>query len=98
MDRYQKIIFFMLCFLLFGGACISLKQPSKKIEFYALEYKAPRMTGNLETLPVVIRIERFNVAPAYNTNRIIYSDRSFKRNAYVYHQWRNNPGDMVTHL
>jgi ABC-type uncharacterized transport system auxiliary subunit len=76
---------------------MSLKQPVNKIEYYTLEYPSPQIkTSN--SLPHVIRMDRFTAAPPYNTSQIIYRDRSFKRNAYVYYRWQTNPGAIVTTL
>jgi ABC-type uncharacterized transport system auxiliary subunit len=38
------------------------------------------------------------VSPVYDTTQIIYRKQSFTRDAYVYHKWRVNPGDIVTHF
>ena len=89
-------VFTVLPVLLFG-ACMSLKQPSQKIEYYTLEYE-PADTGGSKALPCAIRIERFSVAPVYNTVRIVYRNKSFKRAEYAYHKWRANPGDLVTYF
>ncbi|MEE9610956.1 MAG: hypothetical protein V3W19_06870, partial [Desulfatiglandales bacterium] len=97
MERYKKIAVFILSLPLFFGACVSLKQPRNKIGFYTLEYDPPQLVG-LMPLSHVIRMSRFGVAPIYNTNRIIYRDRSFKRDTYAYHKWQANPGDLVTYL
>ena len=96
MNDYRKILLMSLCLVFFVGACVGLEQPSNKIEFYTLEYQPPQMNG-LRPISPVIRIERFGVAPPYNTNRIIYRDKSFRRDAYVYHKWRISPGDLVTY-
>lgn len=98
MESYRKIIVIFLVFPIFFCACVGLKQPSKRIEYYTLEYDPPRKIGILEPFPLVIRIEHFGIAPTYNTNHIVYRDRAFKRNTYTYHQWSDNPGDMVTHF
>jgi ABC-type uncharacterized transport system auxiliary subunit len=82
---------------LFLGACIDLKQPSNKIDYYSLEYDPPRI-GDHPPLNEVIRVEPFSVAPIYNTQKIIYSDGSYKRAAYTYHKWRANPAATVTYL
>ena len=99
MDYYKKlfILFLALAFPLFFGSCLKLKHPSNKIAFYTLEYDPPQI-GNLAPLPSVIRMDRFSVAPTYNTDRIVYRDRSFKRETYIYHRWRANPGDLVTYF
>ncbi len=82
--------------LLLGG-CMQAKHPGPQIEYYTLEYEIPSGNG-LAPLPYVIRIERFAVAPTYNTSRIIYREGSFRREAYVYKRWRSNPGDLVTYF
>jgi len=73
------------------------KHPGHQIEYYTLEYEIPP-GADLEPLPYVVRIERFEVAPTYNTSRIIYREGSFRREAYVYKRWRSNPGDLVTYF
>lgn len=88
----------LLVFFAVSGCVPNLKQPSPKIQFYSLEYQGPGGTPGREPLPVVIRIERFSVAPAYNNSSIIYRDRQYQQNAYVYHKWRVNPGDLVTYF
>jgi ABC-type uncharacterized transport system auxiliary subunit len=100
MKWFNKIYLLFLIFLSFPilfAACVSLKQPVNKIEYYTLEYPPPQIK-TLHPLPYVIRMDRFTVAPPYNTSQIIYRDQSFKRNAYVYYRWQTNPGATVTTL
>ncbi|MBW2059882.1 MAG: membrane integrity-associated transporter subunit PqiC [Deltaproteobacteria bacterium] len=82
--------------LLLGG-CMKAKHPGHQIEYYTLEYEPPAV-AELEPIPVVLRIERFGVAPNFNTNRIVYRERSYRREAYVYKRWRSNPADLVTYF
>jgi len=97
MDRKMKIFLFCLSAFLIIAGCIDLKQPKNKIKYYTLEYSSPKITG-LKPLPFTLKIERFSVAPTYNTNRIIYGKQSFKRDEYFYYKWRSNPGDLVTYF
>lgn len=97
MEYFKKSALLFLSFTLLLGACINLKQPNRKIEFYTLEYSPPQMNG-LRPTPQVITVKRFGVAAMYNTNRMIYRDKSFKRDAYAYYKWWANPGDLVTHF
>ncbi len=98
MNQYKKIFVLLLGLSLLLGACLNIdNKPMNKIAFYTLEYDPPKL-GNLKPLSHAIRVENFSVAPLYNTNFIIYRDGSFKRDAYVYHKWRANPGDLVTQL
>jgi cholesterol transport system auxiliary component len=87
----------LLCLALPLAACLNLKQPKNKIDYYTLEYEVPAV-GNHPPLPHVIRVQPFSISPVYNSNRIIYRDKSFKRQAYAYHKWRANPARMVTYF
>ena len=97
MKWFNKSYLLFLSFPILFAACVSLKQPVDKIEYYTLEYSPPQME-TLKSLPHVIRMDRFTAAPPYNTTQIIYRDQSFKRNAYVYYRWQTNPGAIVSAL
>ena len=92
----RLMIFFLIMVIFFGG-CVSTQNPAAKINYYTLEYDSPALK-DLPTLPFVLRVERFNVTPLYNSHKIIYSDQPFRRNEYGYHKWRANPGDLVTYF
>ena len=74
--------------------CSGMGKPPERIDYYVLEYESPRFQGR-KPVEDVIRLERFSVAPSYNTERIVYRESAFERNTYNYHRWRANPGDMV---
>ena len=94
----ERIIFALLCGLLvLSLGCLDIRRPTKNIEFYSLEYAPPKMPA-LPQIPAVLRIERFSVAPPYNSNRILYRDSSLTRNEYVYYKWRSTPGELVAHF
>jgi cholesterol transport system auxiliary component len=78
---------------------VNFREPIKaeKTTFYTLEYEAPA-PSHLQPLSAALRVKRFSVAPTYDTNRIIYRERAYGRDAYVYHKWRNNPGQLVSHF
>ena len=95
----KKVFIPFLSGLLFLGinGCVTPPQPSPKTDYYTLEYD-PVTTDLPGPVQSIIRVERFQVAPFYNTTNIIYKEASFKRNAYHYHKWRANPGDLVTYF
>jgi len=95
-DKVQKCVLICLFVLILGG-CLSIKHPYKKVDYYTLEYDSPPMT-HLQPLPLVIQVERFQVAPVYNTSRIIYRKKPYTRDAYAYHMWRSNPGNLISYL
>jgi len=86
---------FISFFVLIG--CSGFRQPVHPIEYYTLEYDPPEVKKAV-TLPLILRVEKFQVSPEYNTNSIIYRETPMKRNAYAYHKWRANPSDLVTYF
>ena len=99
MKLEKKVCIIFLSGLLFLGinGCVTSPQPPPKTDYYTLEYD-PVTTDLPGPVQSIIRVERFQVAPFYNTTNIIYKEASFKRNAYHYHKWRANPGDLVTYF
>ena len=93
-------IFILIIFLISSGGCVTLKQPNMKIEHYTLEYDAllPVANTNLNPVQAALKVERFSIAPVYNTSRIVYRDQEFKRSSYFYHKWKSNPADLVSYF
>jgi ABC-type uncharacterized transport system auxiliary subunit len=83
-----------LCFLCVN--CTGAHQAQKKTSFYLFEYDPPIITDK-KLLPDTLRIKRFEISPAYDTDRIVFSDKKFTREDYNYHKWRSNPRDLVTY-
>ena len=99
LKNHEEVCVLFLCFCLFINGCVNFREPAKaeKTTFYTLEYDPPA-PSHLQPLSAVIRIKRFGVAPTYDTNRIVYREEAFERDAYVYHKWRDNPGEIVTYF
>jgi ABC-type uncharacterized transport system auxiliary subunit len=95
---YLKRIFLITMFMLLSFvSCLNLKQPANKILYYALEYNPPEFSG-MPRLSHTIKIDRFTVSPLYDNMGIVYKENEYQRDAYAYHKWRVNPGDIVTDL
>ena len=92
-----KMTILLLCPALILAACLNLKQPQNRIEYYSLEYDPPA-AGRHPALEHVIRVQPFSISPIYNSHRIIYRDQSYKRQAYSYYKWRANPAQFVTYF
>lgn len=99
MKNHREICVPFLYFCLLIGGCVNFGEQIKaeKTTFYTLEYDPPA-PSHLQPLSAALRVKRFSVAPTYDTNRIIYREGAFKRDAYVYHKWRDNPGGLVSHF
>jgi ABC-type uncharacterized transport system auxiliary subunit len=85
----------MFLFFFFLSSCATIKEPGVRVEQYTLEY-APPEHPERQLVPVILKVQRFSVASPYNTLQMVYRDRSFKRATYTYHQWRADPGDLVS--
>lgn len=94
---HTKSIIILMGLTLPLAACLNLKQPQNKIEYYTLQYDPP-VAGSHRSLPVVIRVRQFSISPIFNSNRIIYQDQSYQRQAYSYYKWRANPARLVTYF
>ena len=99
MKNHRDLCVPFLCFCFLIGGCVNFRDPIKaeKTTFYTLEYEAPAPSHS-QALSAALRVKRFSTAPTYDTNRIIYREGAFRRDAYVYHKWRNNPGQLVSHF
>lgn len=87
----------MLAILFSITGCMKLRMGDKNISFYSLEYDSPRLES-ASPLPSVIRIERFRVSPLYDSTKMIYREKAFRRDAYIFHKWWANPPDLVSYF
>jgi len=91
---FIKAVYIMLVALLLPG-CIGGGKPADMVEQYILEYNSPAFK-DCSRIDEAFTVERFSVAQAFNTRSMVYRENPFNHNAYNYHRWRVNPGDMVT--
>ncbi len=89
-----KLLITLLITSIFLTSCVSLKQPQQKISYYTIA--KPEVKPMDTPLPLTLKVNRFSVAPFYNTIQMIYSDKSYTHNYYSYHKWGVNPGSMIS--
>ena len=77
------------------AGCLPTRGVDQPTRHYTLEYDPPRV-ADLARLPNIIQVSAFETAPTYDTTQIVYSEGQYQRETYVYHKWRNKPGEMVT--
>ena len=97
MLKRKEFLVLILVSLFFLAGCSALKKPKPKINLFTLEYTVPKIE-DLKPIDAVIRVDRFGVAPPYNSNRMIFQNASFKRDEYVYSKWIANPGSFATYF
>jgi ABC-type uncharacterized transport system auxiliary subunit len=93
MIKYGFIVLILSAVMIAG--CFSRPKPAYMIDQYAIEYPAPALAG-LATLDESIKIERFSVSQAFNSQAMVYRTQPFRLASYNYSRWRVSPGDMVT--
>ncbi len=99
MKSHRLICVLCLFFCLLMGGCVNFggTRNAEKTTYYTLEYDSPA-PSHLQPVSAAIRVKRFSVDPTYDTNRIIYREGAFERDAYVYNKWRSNPGGIVSYF
>ena len=78
-----------------SSGCIQRNAPSSIIDRYTFEYPSPEFTGIAHTVQT-IKIERFSVAKAYNSQSMVFRPEPYQLDTYASNRWMTNPGDMVS--
>jgi ABC-type uncharacterized transport system auxiliary subunit len=86
----HALIGFLLAFLLAGCG-----KPPNLVQKYILDYPSPAV-ARAPKVGEVIKVELFAVAQVFNSPAMVYQPGPFKSDAYAYHRWRVNPGNLVT--
>jgi cholesterol transport system auxiliary component len=68
-----------------------------KVDYYQIEYE-PMDSPASEPLDVVLGIRNFTISSAYDHDRIVYKEDTFKRQNYYYHRWITNPSAMIKNI
>lgn len=97
MKRFTPMLLLLVCFsgVLVSG-CATLHQEMPQTQYYTFDYPPPPENRSKE-LSATIRIERFQISPEYDTDRIVYSSARHHRATYSYHRWQSNPRDLITY-
>ncbi len=83
-----------LCTLaLMLAGCGAARTTPPDTRYYTLEYASPEVSG--QPTKAVVALNRFGVAPEFNTTKLVYRDLSFGRQEYAYHHWRATPQTLV---
>jgi cholesterol transport system auxiliary component len=74
--------------------CASMQHAPPEIHYYTLEYDPPRPAKD-GVLPYVVKVEQFQASPLHDSNRMVFKDEDFTRDAYIYRKWLAQPGELV---
>jgi ABC-type uncharacterized transport system auxiliary subunit len=90
---YAIFSFIVICFFVFQG-CANSGKPRYEVENYLLDYPAPTFEKKAQ-LDTTIRIYRFTIASAYNTQNMIFRTDDYTLDFFNYNRWAVNPADMI---
>jgi ABC-type uncharacterized transport system auxiliary subunit len=90
---YVIFPFLIICFFAFNG-CANSGKPRYEVENYLLDYPAPTFENKVQ-LGATIRIYRFSIASAYNTQNMIFRTDDYTLDSFNYNRWAVNPADMT---
>lgn len=82
------------CIALLAG-CLGRTKPPYQSDQYTLDYQPPAASAQ-QPLDELIRVERFSVAPAFNSTAMVIRTGQYRFDTYNYSRWRVNPADMVS--
>ncbi len=93
---YVFLLFFIFCSFVLQG-CANSGKPHYEVENYLLDYIAPTFE-NKAKLDTTIRIYRFTIASAYNTQNMIFRTNNHSVDFFNYNRWAVNPADMTSDI
>ena len=74
--------------------CFTAGKPPYNIERYILNYPRPSWNQPVK-LGTSIKFNRFSIAAAYNSTRMIFRNDDYRIDSFNYSRWVVNPADMV---
>jgi ABC-type uncharacterized transport system auxiliary subunit len=85
------------CLVLSLTSCMGFGGSANRIDYYTLEYASPKFT-QAKKIGSVIKMERFQTSPIYNSEKISYRKNDFQTNRYVSQRWETNPAQLVPYF
>ena len=90
---YTIFPFLVLCFFVLQG-CANTGKPRHEVEYYLLDYTPPTFVNKTQ-INTTIRIYRFTIASAYNTQNMVFRTDNYTLDFFNYNRWAINPADMT---
>jgi len=84
------VLFVSLIFFQCGGSIPDM-------HYYLIDFPISKNSDKSEPVHhIVLGIERFEAAPLYKEERLVYRDSQYEGKYYHYHRWIVNPEEMIT--
>jgi ABC-type uncharacterized transport system auxiliary subunit len=67
------------------------------IHYYLIDYPVSEETGETgRKYTITLGVERFDAAPLYEDERLVYRDSPYEGKYYHYHRWISSPEELIT--
>ncbi len=67
------------------------------MHYYLIDFKVPSQNGREEPAHrIILGVARFDAAPWYQEERLVYRDGPYEAKYYHYHRWISSPAQMIT--
>lgn len=96
--KIRSIVFLILVFGIVSTiyGCFGKTKPPYIVDQYTLDYQSSGNDIAVKPFDELIRVERFSVAPAFNSTSMVIKSGQYRYDTYDYCRWRINPGEMAT--
>ncbi len=84
----------IICTALLAG-CFGKTKPPYTMEQFTLDYASPK-AGDRAPIDELLTVERFAIAPQFNSPSMMIRTGQYKFETYDYSRWFVNPADMLT--
>ena len=103
MRIFKNIVYASSFASLIGGlvlslaGCLGLGGTASKVDYYTLEYVSPKF-AEIKAVNSIIKMERFQASPLYNSEKISYRKNNFQTDEYSIQRWETNPAQLVPYF
>ena len=77
-------------------SCFGRAKAPYVMEQYTLDYALPKASAEQRAVQELITVERFVVAPQFNSTSMMIRTGQYRFDTYDYSRWYVNPADMIT--
>lgn len=79
------------------AGCIGFGGTVSKVDYYTLEYESPKF-AQTKIVSSIIKMERFQASPIYNSEKISYRKNNFQTEEYSNKRWETNPAQLIPYF
>lgn len=90
-----SFVLFLTCAVILTG-CFGKTKPAYVMEQYTLDHTSPKAVRVERTVDDLLTVERFAVAPQFNSTSMMIRTGQCRLETYDYSRWYVNPADMIT--